>query len=149
MKKPNDCAGSAPVLADLATQVIRDPRRQLSGPAFRRFALYRVEDLTGVSGVGVVALGLLWPSGKCAMQWRETKPVGPGAVALYDTLDQLLAIHGHDGRAVILWIDREEPVFVLAPCGEAAAAGEPPALAPRPVAGSPCDRGAAVSDAAL
>lgn len=86
---------------------------ELSPPAFRRFVLERILDLTGVSGVGAVALGCVFPSGRVVTQWRETAEVGPGSIAVYDSLDQVVAIHGHDGSTVIRFIDRPDPVLVL------------------------------------
>lgn len=76
---------------------------QLKKP--RRFHLVRHEDATGVSGTGVVARGLEFPSGYCLMQW-----VVPPAqsVAIYENVDDLILIHGHNGKTVIEYIGDEE-----------------------------------------
>lgn len=72
----------------------------------RRFALYRHEDASGVSGTGHVADGVQfftrgnWP-GKCVIYWRTQNT----SVAVYDSIDAVKAIHGHDGRTEILWPD--------------------------------------------
>lgn len=68
----------------------------------RRFLLRRVEDVSGVSGVGDVAEGVLFSTGKAVLQWiTEFK-----SVAVYDSLDELMRIHGHDGRTVLVWEDQ-------------------------------------------
>jgi len=80
-------------------------------PAFRRFVLERVEDATGVSGVGIVAAGVELPSGRCVTQWRATDEVGHGSVVVYDNLLQVVAIHGHQGRTRVVHLDDERPVI--------------------------------------
>lgn len=70
----------------------------------RRFKMIRYDDETGVSGVGVVAYGVQFTNPeKVALQWCvEGKP---SSVAVWDALEDVLAIHGHDGRTAIEWID--------------------------------------------
>ncbi len=67
----------------------------------RRFVLDRKEDETGVSGTGIVAHGIQWRNGEMVLHW----PSLGGTTALYKSADQLIAIHGHDGKTVIEWID--------------------------------------------
>ncbi len=67
----------------------------------RRFILNRKEDKGGVSGTGVVAEGVMFSNGKCAISWR-TKYT---SVAIYDDLATLEAIHGHGGATVLEWIE--------------------------------------------
>ncbi len=67
----------------------------------RRFRLRRLEDETGISGVGVVAEGVIFSNGKCVMCWT-TELV---SIAIYDNVQTLEAIHGHDGKTVIEFID--------------------------------------------
>jgi hypothetical protein len=63
--------------------------------------LNRKEDATGVSGTGIVARGVIFPTGKCVMEW-QTKHT---SVAVYDSVDELMAIHGHDGKTEIVISD--------------------------------------------
>jgi hypothetical protein len=63
--------------------------------------LLRHKDVSGVSGIGVVAVGIRFDDGRCAMRWR----LDIRATALYDTIHELEAIHGHDGHTEIVWID--------------------------------------------
>ena len=63
----------------------------------RRFELDRLEDATGISGTGVVAEGVEFYDGTVAMRWRT----GIASTAVYDSLKDVEAIHGHGGRTVI------------------------------------------------
>lgn len=67
----------------------------------KRFVLRRHEDVTGVSGTGIVAIGVVFKDGKCSMQWNT--PVR--SICIYDSIDDLMKIHGHDGATVLVWID--------------------------------------------
>jgi len=64
----------------------------------RIFYLYREQDATGVSGTGVVAEGIWFSDGSCALRWR-TKT---SSTAVYGTLSDVLAIHGHHGQTYLV-----------------------------------------------
>lgn len=69
----------------------------------RRFLLKRNEDVSGVSGVGFVAEGCEFADGTVAMRWlTKDKPV---STALYSSLSDVEAIHGHGGATVVVRID--------------------------------------------
>ncbi len=65
----------------------------------RQFTLVREEDESGVSGTGIVAEGVEFSNGKCALSWR-TKVA---SIAIYDNIKVLEAIHGHEGKTMIVW----------------------------------------------
>lgn len=67
----------------------------------RRFVLRRDIDVSGVSGVGVVAEGVQFTNGKCCMQWLTTV----NSIAIYQSIDDLVTIHGHDGKTTVWWLD--------------------------------------------
>jgi hypothetical protein len=67
----------------------------------RRFHLVRHEDVSGVSGTGIVADGVRFPNGKAVMCWRGEL----SSIATYDSIGLLLEIHGHEGRTCIEWVD--------------------------------------------
>ena len=73
-------------------------------PPIRRFYLYRKEDESGVSGTGVVAVGIEFPSGQCVMEW-VTKRTAEGSLAVYDTMAGLEEVHGHGGKTEIHFYD--------------------------------------------
>ena len=67
----------------------------------RRFHLYRRNDVTGVSGTGIVADGILWPDGTASLKWRGED----SSVVFWFSLASLVKVHGHDGATVVLWLD--------------------------------------------
>lgn len=67
----------------------------------RRFELHRHQDVTGVSGAGVVAEGVEWSTGKACLSWCGAL----SSVAVYDSMGMLTAIHGHDGATEVVWLD--------------------------------------------
>lgn len=68
-------------------------------PVIRPFYLDRREDISGVSGTGVVAVGVMLPSGKCVLEWRSHLRT----VTVFESAEQVTQIHGHDGRTVLRW----------------------------------------------
>jgi len=57
--------------------------------------------VSGVSGCGVVAEGVVFSTGRACLVWvTEFKSVG-----VYDYLADVLAIHGHDGKTRVVWLD--------------------------------------------
>lgn len=67
----------------------------------KRFHLRRNIDETGISGTGRVAEGVMFANGWCAMVWL-TKHT---SCAFYASLDEVLAIHGHDGKTLVVMED--------------------------------------------
>lgn len=80
---------------------------------FRRFVLDRQEDETGVSGTGVVAEGVEFSDGIVALRWI-VPPGRPGtgwptSVVFHDRgMESVAAIHGHNGKTRIVWLDEGE-----------------------------------------
>jgi len=67
----------------------------------KRFYLVRYEDESGVSGVGVIAEGILFSNWMCILNWlTEHRSQG-----IYRNPDEMMAIHGHDGRTVLVFVD--------------------------------------------
>ena len=67
----------------------------------RRFVLIRVEDLTGVSGTGEVAEGTVFSSGLAVIHWLRE----PYAMGVYQSLEDVITVHGHEGRTQLQFID--------------------------------------------
>lgn len=78
-----------------------DPNRRRALP--RRFRLKRNADLTGVSGEGYVCEGVEWWDGKVTMRWRVEGSAN--STGFYDSIEDVVAIHGHDGATVVEWAD--------------------------------------------
>jgi len=71
----------------------------------RRFVLIRHRDVTGVSGIGRVAEGVCFSSGNVVMQWTTN---GIHAIVVHKSVDEMLAVHGHNGATTIYWLDAQE-----------------------------------------
>lgn len=67
----------------------------------KTFWLKRHVDISGVSGTGYVAQGCIFDTGKCALVWLTDK----SSVAIYDSIDDLHEIHGHEGATEIEYRD--------------------------------------------
>lgn len=67
----------------------------------RRFHLYRITDVTGTSGTGVVAEGCVFTDGHVALRW----PSSTSSWILYNSVDDMEKVHGHGGNTKILWKD--------------------------------------------
>ena len=67
----------------------------------RRFILHRKEDETGISGVGEVCEGVEFSDGSVALRW-----IGDlSSHVIYKKIEDTIAIHGHDGKTVLGWLD--------------------------------------------
>jgi hypothetical protein len=69
----------------------------------RRFYLNRTDDVSGVSGVGQVARGIEFDDGSVAMQWATSHK----SIGLYWSIEHVIDIHGHDGRATVDFVDED------------------------------------------
>jgi len=63
----------------------------------RTFVLNRTVDISGVSGVGVVAEGVQFAGGMIALHWLSSTP----SVNIYRNVEEMLHIHGHEGGTAI------------------------------------------------
>lgn len=71
----------------------------------RRFHLQREHDVTGVSGTGRVADGIVWPDGTVSIRWTGPMP----STVFWHSLENALHVHGHGGHTRIVWDDPETP----------------------------------------
>lgn len=67
----------------------------------RTFILYRIQDVSGVSGTGVVAEGVEFSDGTCVCRWTTSTPT----TQTYNSIQDVEAIHGHDGATKIIFED--------------------------------------------
>lgn len=68
-------------------------------PMAELFDLIRDEDATGISGTGHVAWGVRFPDGVCVLRWCSEFR----STAVYASMEELVAIHGHDGKTRVEW----------------------------------------------
>lgn len=71
----------------------------------RRFYLERVVDVTGISGTGRVADGVLWQDNSADIRWRGLH----GSTVHWDKFESVLVINGHEGKTRVVWIDQANP----------------------------------------
>lgn len=69
----------------------------------RRFHLQRDTDITGASGTGRVADGVLWPDGTATLRWRGPRP----STVHWGWLKDAEYVHGHGGHTRLVWDDPE------------------------------------------
>lgn len=67
---------------------------------FRRFMMYREEQ--------VVAHGIKFSSGRVVIEWFGEN----SSVVVWDSIDEAVAIHGHDGNTKFVFID-DPPGMIL------------------------------------
>ena len=70
----------------------------------RKFLLVRKDDVSGISGTGVVAEGVQFSTGRVALNWTTRLT----STAIYDKIADLLEIHGHEGRTTVMWVDDDD-----------------------------------------
>lgn len=70
----------------------------------RRFELQRDDDVTGVSGTGVVAEGVEFADGVAVVRWGGEHR----STVVWPSVGGVLAVHGHDGRTRVVYLDPEE-----------------------------------------
>jgi hypothetical protein len=67
----------------------------------RPFALVRDTDVSGVSGIGIVANGIQWPDGQAAIHW--TGSAFPTTTPHPAGMESVTAVHGHGGATRVVW----------------------------------------------
>jgi len=70
----------------------------------RLFLLVRRVDQNGVSGTGAVAEGVEFSDGTVAMRWLSGTP----STTIYDSIEDTIRIHGHQGATTVEWVKEED-----------------------------------------
>lgn len=65
----------------------------------RIFQLHRDHDVSGISGTGIVADGVVFPDGVTVIRWRGERR----STVVWQSVDDVEAIHGHGGATRIVW----------------------------------------------
>lgn len=73
----------------------------------RLYRLYRYDDVSGVSGTGLVAEACVFSSGKCAVSFLPGL-ADVASVTVYDSILEAERIHGHDGRTQFVPVSTAE-----------------------------------------
>jgi len=69
----------------------------------RLFRLERDTDVSGISGTGTVADGVVWPDGTVTLRWRGERP----STVNWNRVEDVEAINGHGGATRIVYADNE------------------------------------------
>ena len=64
------------------------------------FVLERTEDISGTSGVGVVAEGVEFSNGTCVLHWISQLE----SIEICANMHVVDAIHGHEGRTKVRYL---------------------------------------------
>lgn len=67
----------------------------------RLFYLDRATDVSGISGTGKVAEGVVFGDGQCVIRWLGKVH----SIAVYPTMQDLMKVHGHDGATTVVFED--------------------------------------------
>lgn len=78
----------------------------------KTFYLFRKEDVSGTSGVGVVAEGVIFDNGMVAMTWLSEFPT----VTMFPKVRDVMRIHSHEGRTVMVVEGRKRQARVFEDC---------------------------------
>lgn len=66
------------------------------------YKLNRREDITGVSGIGIVAEVVEFTDGLCVVRWiKGATLANVASTVIYTTKEELLRVHGHGGATVL------------------------------------------------
>lgn len=68
------------------------------------FYLLRKEDETGISGTGIVAIGVQLPSGHCVIEWTTFC----SSINIYRSLSDVIEVHGHHGKTEVVMGEPDE-----------------------------------------
>jgi len=71
----------------------------------QEFHLLRRTDVSGTSGTGVVAHGVILKSGKVVLEWKSFVHT----ITIFDSITAVEEIHGHDGCTCIVMGSPEKP----------------------------------------
>jgi hypothetical protein len=72
------------------------------GLTMRRFELHRDVDVSGVSGTGTVAEGVLFGDGTAVVRWLGDRP----STVVWRRVEDAMAVHGHGGATRFVWLDQ-------------------------------------------
>ena len=67
----------------------------------KRFHLVRDKDISGVSGIGVVAVGCVFPDHSAVVMWLSEVH----SKTIYNSIGEVEKIHGHEGATRLVYLD--------------------------------------------
>lgn len=82
----------------------------------KTFYLMHLEDVHGNSGTGVVAEGIIFDSGMCAMTWLSDI----ATVTTFRRIQDVSRLHGHDGKTIVVVEGKRPQAKLFVECREIA-----------------------------
>lgn len=70
----------------------------------RRFVLDRKVDISGNSGTGIVAEGVMFTGGRVVLTWFSHF----NSITVFDSMEAMKKLHGHGAHTVVVWVDEEQ-----------------------------------------
>lgn len=67
----------------------------------RVFHIDRTFDITGVSGTGIVAEGVLFSDGTVVLRWLGSTP----STVIHSSIEAVERIHCHQGKSHLVWAE--------------------------------------------
>jgi len=67
----------------------------------KQFYLDRKDDISGVSGTGIIGHGVILPSGRAVMEWTTKYR----SIAIYDSIDEIQMLHAHKGKTELIYVE--------------------------------------------
>ena len=68
------------------------------------FVLERFEDVSKISGLGIIAEGIVWSDGTVAYRWLSDI----ATTVIADNIETVQELHGHDGKTEIRYLEWRE-----------------------------------------
>lgn len=65
----------------------------------KTFVLQRQVDVSGISGTGIVAEGVLWEDGTCTIRWKGDRP----SIVHWQSIEHAESVHGHGGHTMFVF----------------------------------------------
>ena len=88
------------------------PPPSLAPRGIRSFTVYRNDDQSGVSGIGVVIEGVKLATGQAIIHWLYPPP--RGGIAVFDSMDDFIKVHilpHQANKTIITYEDGEQETF--------------------------------------
>lgn len=84
-----------------------DPEPTDRRPRFRRFAVHRDVDVTGISGTGIPVEGVVFSDGWGVTHWLDRAPMHEPKTEVWHNpgVGPFIKISGHNGATRVVWLD--------------------------------------------
>jgi hypothetical protein len=71
----------------------------------RRFLVIRNQEVSDIPNSDVIAEGTVFSDGMSVIRWLRE----PCSMSVFNTVDDVLAVHGHEGKTQLQFVDQNDP----------------------------------------